>query len=928
MKKILTLIFFSCLSATCFCQKSDYWQQQVNYKIDVTLNDLENTLDGFVKMQYFNNSPDTLKYIWFHVWPNAYKNDRTAFSDQLLENGRTDFYFSPEEKRGYINRLDFKVNGITAIIKDHPQHQDIIKLVLPFPLPPKQSTDIQTPFHVKLPYNFSRSGYNNKSFQLTQWYPKPAVYDKKGWHEMPYLDQGEFYSEFGQYEVQITLPEKFTVAATGFETEVKIDKNSKTLRYRQNDVHDFAWFADTAFIVKHDTLQLESKIIDVFAYHYKENETNWKNSLAFIKSAILTKSKWIGEYPYSSVKVVESKDDGAGGMEYPTITLISSPATETMLDYLVNHEVGHNWFCEILATNERLHPWMDEGMNSYYDRRYNLQQYKTESPDLVSTGSAFINNRLPADLENLLLQTMTAIKKDQPVETLSENFSELNYGAVAYTKTAQWMKLLESELGPATFDKLMQEYFIRWKFKHPYPEDFKALAEEVGGKNLDKLFYMLQLKGSLQNPQKKDIRIAALFSMKETNKHNYIFVSPAIGFNNYDKLMSGVLIHNYTIPTSRLQFAVSPLYATGSKKLNGTGRAGYNWYPGNNGQRLELSVSAAKFSGDTFTDSTGTVNYLQFSKIVPSLKFVFANKNPRSSIRKFIQWKTFFISETSLNFYRDTIQQLDIITYPVERRYVNQLQFVIENNRVLYPYRAALQAEQGKGFARFNFTGNYFFNFASGGGMNVRLFAGKFIYTGDQTFRSQFETDRYHLNMTGPKGYEDYTYSNYYIGRNDFKYSVYNRDLSVTKNIVRGAPGQQIMERDGFFKVRTDLLSSKIGKTDDWLCALNFTTTIPKKINPLELLPFKIPLKIFADIGTYAEAWDKNASSSRFLYDAGLQLSLFKNVVNIYFPILYSKVYDSYFKSTITEKRFLKNISFSIDLQNATLKKLVPQSPF
>ena len=107
------------------------------------------------------------------------------------------------------------MNGITAIIKDHPQHQDIIKLVLPFPLPPKQSTDIQTPFHVKLPYNFSRSGYNNKSFQLTQWYPKPAVYDKKGWHEMPYLDQGEFYSEFGDYEVQITLPENYVVAATG-----------------------------------------------------------------------------------------------------------------------------------------------------------------------------------------------------------------------------------------------------------------------------------------------------------------------------------------------------------------------------------------------------------------------------------------------------------------------------------------------------------------------------------------------------------------------------------------------------------------------------------------------------------------------------------------------------------------------------------------
>ena len=136
------------------------------------------------------------------------------------------------------------------------------------------------------------------------------------------------------------------------------------------------------------------------------------------------------------------------------------------------------------------------------------------------------------------------------------------------------------------------------------------------------------------------------------------------------------------------------------------------------------------------------------------------------------------------------------------------------------------------------------------------------------------------------------------------------------------------MMRDGGFKVRTDYLSSKIGKTDDWLSAMNFTSTIPKQINPLELLPVKIPLKVFLDIGTYAEAWKKDAGTGRFLYDAGLQLSLFNNIVNIYVPLLYSKVYTDYFKSTITEKRFIKNIVFSIDLQNVSLKKLFPQSPF
>ena len=165
--------------------------------------------------------------------------------------------------------------------------------------------------------------------------------------------------------------------------------------------------------------------------------------------------------------------------------------------------------------------------------------------------------------------------------------------------------------------------------------------------------------------------------------------------------------------------------------------------------------------------------------------------------------------------------------------------------------------------------------------------------------------------MTGPKGYEDFDYSNYFYGRNEFE----------------GFANQQIMIRDGAFKVRTDLLSNKIGKTDDWLTALNFTSTIPASVNPMELMPFKIPLRVFADIGTYADAWKKNSGTPRFLFDAGLQISLLKNTVNIYVPLLYSKVYDEYFKSTITEKRFWKNISFSIDVQNISLKKLIPQLP-
>ncbi|MBK7434427.1 MAG: M1 family metallopeptidase [Chitinophagaceae bacterium] len=506
MKRIILLfVLFYCQLPTANCQVSPYWQQQVNFQIDVSLNDIDKTLDGYVRMNYTNHSPDTLSFIWIHCWANAFKNDRTAFTDQQLENGSTAFYFSDNDQRGYMNRLDFKVNGITAATTDHPLHQEIIKLMLPQPLLPNASVKIETPFHVKLPYAFSRGGYQDQALWITQWYPKPAVYDRKGWHPIPYLDQGEFYSEYGNYEVRITLPEKYIVAATGelqdekekkwlltikppvAQTGPRIKKKPalktneiksvpqeplKTLHYRQDNVHDFAWFADRNFVVKHDSLKLPSgRVIDAYAFHYTRNESEWKNCIAMIKRAILTKSTWLGEYPYNVVSVVDGGN--GGGMEYPTVTLLESGGSEKMLDFVINHEVGHNWFQGILGTNERTHPWMDEGMNTYYDTRYSLQQYGSVSLDIIPLKSAFLKNRIPDDLQNTLLRTITAVKKDQPIELSGERFTSLNYNLVAYVKTGEWMKELEKELGIAVFDRAMQSYFTQWKFKHPYPNDFK-----------------------------------------------------------------------------------------------------------------------------------------------------------------------------------------------------------------------------------------------------------------------------------------------------------------------------------------------------------------------------------------------------------------------------------------------------------------------
>jgi len=958
LKKLFLICLLYCQLPVVKCQVN-YFQQQVNYKIDVTLNDVDNTLDGFEIMDYTNNSPDTLQYIWFHLWPNAYKNDRTAFSEQLLQLGRTDFYFSDESKRGYINRLDFKVNGITANLEDHPQYIDVAKLILPTPILPGQTIKITTPFHEKIPINFSRGGHVGKAYQITQWYPKPAVYDNKGWHPIPYLDQGEFYSEFGNFQVQITVPEDYVVAATGElqnederkwlkekavgkkqsanknnnelkkkvqsaknKKEKLINKNQpsnpeqnpnipspggkelKTLTYFQNNIHDFAWFADKDFLVRYDTMQLTSgKIIDVYAFFTPSGLPVWKNSIHFIKDAIKTRSQWLGEYPYTIVTAVEAKMGFNGGMEYPTITSISPMPDEKSLDMTIEHEVGHNWNYGILASNERDHPWMDEGMNTYFDNRYEKIKYPKYKQE---ESNDFIKKRIPDDDVDLVYRTQIASKKDQPIETVSQDFSETNYGAIAYYKTGLWMKKLENFVGQLLFDSCLHEYYNQWKFKHPYPEDFKKIVEEGSGKNVDTVFSLLSKKGSLEPPQKKEFKLASFFNFQHTDKYNYLFLSPAAGYNYYDKIMIGALIHNYTLPEPAFHFVAAPMYATGSKTFTGIAKVGYNIMSYGSIRKTEISISGEKFSMDQFIDSTGTKNYLGFSKIVPSIKLIFKNKNATSAVNKWIQWKTYFIEETALSFSRDTVQQIDIISYPKTNRYLNQLTLALENNRALYPYSANVLAEQGKDFLRFAFEGKYFFNYAKGGGLNARLFGGKFIYLGDKTIYKQFATDRYHLNMTGPNGYEDYTYSNYFIGRNEFQ----------------KAPSQQIMIRDGGFKIRSDLLSSKIGKTDDWLAALNLNTDFPKNLNPLQVLPVEIPLKVFLDVGTFAEAWKNNAATGKFIYDAGLQISLLKEMVNIYIPVLYSKVYSDYFKSTITQKRFWKNISFSIDIQNFRLNKI------
>lgn len=932
---ILLLAFFPAFS------QQPYWQQQVNYQIRVSLNDVENTLDGDLAITYINNSPDTLRYIWFHLWPNAYKNDKTAFSDQLLENGNTRFYFSKQEERGYINKLDFKINGITARLEDHPEHIDIGKLLLPAPLSPGDSIHISSPFHVKLPYNFSRGGHDGQSYQVTQWYPKPAVYDQNGWHPMPYLDQGEFYSEFGQFDVYITVPKNYVVAATGelqnneekewlksrsgftwepvkhkiktaggqlktsWQLFPESAKEIKILHYKQDKVHDFAWFADKRYIVNTDTCMLPSgKIIEVMTCYTPAEQRSWKKSLHSVKDAVLFYSAKVGGYPYNTVAAVQGPESFGGGMEYPTITVISPERNTMELDFTIAHEVGHNWFYGILASNERQYPWMDEGLNTYYEYQY--QQLKTKQ-----------YLRHP---EQQQLDAIETEGRDQPINTPAAEFTEINYGLIAYYKTAQWMALLEKELGTEMMNTCMQAYFSTWKFRHPQPADFRNSIEKTSGKNLEAVFSLLEKKGPLPAKPKKGTKLqtpgkTVLGLINGTDNHYKTVINAGIapGFNSYDKLMLGAVITNLGVPVNRFSFLAIPLYGTGSGKLNGTGFLNYTIRPKSGIRKIDAGISFASFTADRYTDPDGKKTFLRFNKLSPGIRFTLPEPAARSTRLRYIQFKSYLLKEDALSFYRDTAitgQDTTISTKyktVAGNRSLHQLKFVAENYRKLYPWRAELLLENGKDFIRTSFTGNYFFNYGNTGGLKVRVFAGKFFYTNGNSITKQFSTDRYHLNLSGPNGFEDYTYSDYFIGRNAFE----------------GLASQQLMIRDGAFKVRTDLLAEKTGRTDNWLAAINFSSSVPDNLNPLQVLPVKIPLKLFADIGTVAEAWETGSTDDRFLFDSGFQLSLFSETINVYIPLVYSNVFKYYYESTIPKKeRFWRKITFSIDIANFSFRKL------
>lgn len=531
----------------------NYWQQEVNYKISVRLDDKKHMLRASEEFEYINNSPNTLTFIYIHLWPNAYKNEKTALGKQLYQTGESLLKYGADSLKGYIDSLDFRANGEKLAMEYDAKNPDICKITLAKPLNPGERVVITTPFRVKLPSGeISRMGHIGQSYQITQWFPKPAVYDKNGWNQIPYLTQGEFYSEYGSFDVSITLPKNYVVGATGdlqtaseiqFLTDLAAktkadlpgkaygktktktpfpasDREFKTIRYKQDKVHDFAWFADKRYEVLKGEVELphSKRVVTSWTMFVPENAKLWSKSIEYINDATYYYSKWNGDYPYNQVTAVDGTISAGGGMEYPTITVIGNASSASELEVVIVHEVGHNWFYGILGSNERVHGWMDEGLNTLNEMRYMQTKYpnNTNMSDMLLGGRFHLNDLNHHDMGDISYRLLAMIGEDQPIETHSADFTGANYGVIMYQKTGMVFLYLKDYLGEEKFDKAMKAYFEAYKFKHPQPEDIRRVLEENSGKDLSWLFEDL-----IQTTNHVDYKIK---SVKQTKQGKLVTV--------------------------------------------------------------------------------------------------------------------------------------------------------------------------------------------------------------------------------------------------------------------------------------------------------------------------------------------------------------------------------------------------------------------
>lgn len=485
VKSSFVLVLFQIIFLPLFSQ--DFrWQQRAEYNMDVRLDVKKHQLTGTQKLTYYNNSKDTLTKVYYHLYFNAFQpgSMMDVRSRNIIDpDPRVKDRISKlkDDEIGYQHIKSLKQDGKDVKLK---VEGTLVEVTLARPILPNTKTVFDMTFEAQVPLQVRRSGRDSKegiAYTMTQWYPKMAEYDFRGWHAYQYVAR-EFHSIWGDFDVRITLDPSFIVAGTGklmnadkvgygYEkqgTTVKRNPGDLTWQFAAKNVTDFAWSADPEYL--HDKVQVPDGPELHFFYQTGDKTTEtWKKMESYAVRHFEYMNKTFGKYPYDTYSIIQGGD---GGMEYPMCTMITGERSLGSLVGVMAHEVSHSWYQGVLASNESLYPWQDEGFADFASQESMALLFDTQIAECHSGSYASYFNLIKRNLQ-------------EPISQHSDHYStNTAYGTSAYAMGTVFLQQLRYIVGDDLFFEGMRNYYNTWKFKHPEPNDFIRVMERVSGLQL------------------------------------------------------------------------------------------------------------------------------------------------------------------------------------------------------------------------------------------------------------------------------------------------------------------------------------------------------------------------------------------------------------------------------------------------------------
>ena len=488
-KVFLYLLVFTCVPALLLAQP-DRWQQRVQYEMTIDMDAANHQYRGNQRLTYFNNSPDTLDRVFYHLYFNAFqpgsqmdlRNLNLPDADDRVANRISQL---AEHEMGYllVNNLEREGSGVS-----YETVGTILEVSLDEPLLPGDSTVFIMDWEAQVPLQIRRSGRDNAEgveFSMAQWYPKLAEYDYQGWHANPYIGR-EFHGVWGDFDVTINIDSKYVVGGTGYLQNPEAigygyapepGSRPETLSYHfvAPNVHDFVWAADPDYA--HDTLRRADGTTMHFFYQPGEETTeNWQRLPTIMDAAFAYINDHYGPYPYKQYSFIQGGD---GGMEYPMATLITGQRNLNSLVGVSVHELMHTWYQMLMATNESLYAWMDEGFTSWASSEV-MNHLRAEG---LLEGEVADN---PHQRTYESLRSFRRSGMQEPLSVHADHFATNSaYGVASYVNGAVFLEQLRYIIGQEAFACTLQRYYHDWRFKHPNPNDFIRVAEKCSGLELD-----------------------------------------------------------------------------------------------------------------------------------------------------------------------------------------------------------------------------------------------------------------------------------------------------------------------------------------------------------------------------------------------------------------------------------------------------------